>query len=384
MKLFDKKPKDENLSEAMALEKAHQDELVGEVDKKIAQSKIDLEDKLKKIESDSLAEEKILNENASLSKEDKKTQINELKLRRKSDLICAKKDNKSLIEKYKEERHNIIDPIMDYNLIPNPSRNISSVKKMKDFGDGKKWVNITIMCASVVGLLLLWLILSNTIPKVETFISTPQKVWDALIARINLGWYWEDVWMSFQRVLIGFSLAVVCSIPMAFLMAWFKTFRAIVDPWLQFFRTIPPIAIIPIMIAVFGTGEQPKYAIIFIAVFLSMTVTIYQGIRNVDLTLIKAAYTFGSKDRHIFMDVIIPSAFPFILTAMRLGVGAALTTLIAAEMTGASEGLGALIQIASGSNRIDVVMMGIVSIGVIGFTLDRILLVVEKLLTRWK
>lgn len=384
MNLNDNKSNGNNVDEALALKKAHENELIAEVDEKINQAKIDLEAKLQKIQTDSLNEEQILLADNNLSPKDKKTQLSELKLRRKSDLICAKKDNKSLIEKYKEEKHNIIDPIMDYALIPNPSRNIKSVKKMKNFSDGKKWINITIMCASVIGLLLLWLILSNTIPKIETFISTPQKVWAALVARINLGWYWEDVWMSFQRVLIGFSVAVLCSIPMAFLMAWFKTFRAIVDPWLQFFRTIPPIAIIPIMIAVFGTGEQPKYAIIFIAVFLSMTVTIYQGIRNVDLTLIKAAYTFGSKDGNIFLDVIIPSAFPFILTAMRLGVGAALTTLIAAEMTGASEGLGALIQIASGSNRIDVVMMGIVSIGVIGFTLDRILLVVEKLLTRWK
>lgn len=384
MNLNDNKSNGNNVDEALALKKAHENELIAEVDEKINQAKIDLEAKLQKIQTDSLNEEQILLADNNLSPKDKKTQLSELKLRRKSDLICAKKDNKSLIEKYKEEKHNIIDPIMDYARIPNPSRNIKSVKKMKNFSDGKKWINITIMCASVIGLLLLWLILSNTIPKVETFISTPQKVWAALVARINLGWYWEDVWMSFQRVLIGFSVAVLCSIPMAFLMAWFKTFRAIVDPWLQFFRTIPPIAIIPIMIAVFGTGEQPKYAIIFIAVFLSMTVTIYQGIRNVDLTLIKAAYTFGSKDGNIFLDVIIPSAFPFILTAMRLGVGAALTTLIAAEMTGASEGLGALIQIASGSNRIDVVMMGIVSIGVIGFTLDRILLVVEKLLTRWK
>jgi NitT/TauT family transport system permease protein len=384
LNLNNNKSNGNNVDEALALKKAHENELIAEVDEKINQAKIDLEAKLQKIQTNSLNEEQILLADNNLSPKDKKTQLSELKLRRKSDLICAKKDNKSLIEKYKEEKHNIIDPIMDYARIPNPSRNIKSVKKMKNFSDGKKWINITIMCASVIGLLLLWLILSNTIPKVETFISTPQKVWAALVARINLGWYWEDVWMSFQRVLIGFSVAVLCSIPMAFLMAWFKTFRAIVDPWLQFFRTIPPIAIIPIMIAVFGTGEQPKYAIIFIAVFLSMTVTIYQGIRNVDLTLIKAAYTFGSKDGNIFLDVIIPSAFPFILTAMRLGVGAALTTLIAAEMTGASEGLGALIQIASGSNRIDVVMMGIVSIGVIGFTLDRILLVVEKLLTRWK
>lgn len=255
---------------------------------------------------------------------------------------------------------------------------------MKDFGEGNKKVfTIIVICSIILGFVL-WFVLSNLIPKVAVFMSTPQAVWTALIARIQKGWYWTDVWASFQRIIVGFSLAAICSIPVAFLMAWFKTFRAILDPWIQFFRTIPPIAIIPIMVAAFGTGEQPKYAIIFLAVFLTMTVTIYQGIRNVDYTLVKAAYTFGARDQNIFLDVIIPSAFPFILTAMRLGVGAALTTLIAAEMTGASEGLGSLIQTASGLNRIDIVMMGIITIGIIGFTLDRLLLVLEKALTRWK
>jgi len=265
-----------------------------------------------------------------------------------------------------------------------PIRNYNGAKKMKDFGPGKKWLNILIICASVLCGLLLWWLLSTTIPKVAVFMSTPGAVWQAFVARIQKGWYWDDITASLSRVLIGYGLAFICAIPVAFLMSWYRIFRAIMDPWIQFFRTIPPIAIIPIMVAAFGIGENPKYAIIFIAVFLTMTVTIYQGIRNVDLTLVKAAYTFGARDRHLFLDVIIPSSFPFILTAMRLGVGAALTTLIAAEMTGASEGLGAMIQAASGVNRIDIVMMGIISIGIIGFTLDRLLLILEKLLTRWK
>ena len=151
MNLNDKKANSNNVNEALDLKKAHENELIAEIDKKIEQSKIDLATKLQKIQNDSLTEKSVLLANTNLSPKDRKTQLEELKLRRKSDLICAKKDNKSLIEKYREEKHNIIDPIMDYTLIPNPSRNIKSVRKMKDFGDGKKWINITIMCASVVG-----------------------------------------------------------------------------------------------------------------------------------------------------------------------------------------------------------------------------------------
>jgi NitT/TauT family transport system permease protein len=274
---------------------------------------------------------------------------------------------------------------LDPATIPAPSRNYNGTKKMKDFGDGKKWFNLAMIALSVVVGFLLWWLLSNYVKKIAYFLSTPQDVWKAFVARaITKNWYWTDVRFSLTRVFVGYGLAFVVSIPVAFLMAWYRPVRHGLDPWIQFFRTIPPIATIPIMVAAFGTGEPPKYAIIFLAVFLTMTVTIYQGIRNIDLTLVKAAYTFGARDRNLFFDVIVPDSFPFILTAMRLGVGAALTTLIAAEMTGASDGLGAMVMNASGQNRIDVVIMGIISIGIIGFTLDRLLVLAEKLLTRWK
>jgi NitT/TauT family transport system permease protein len=274
---------------------------------------------------------------------------------------------------------------LDPSTIPAPARSYSGTKRMKDFGDGKKWFNLAMIFLSVIVGFFLWWILSNSVKKVAYFLSTPQDVWKAFVARaITKNWYWNDVRFSLTRVFVGYSLAFVVSIPVAFLMAWYRPARHAFDPWIQFFRTIPPIATIPIMVAAFGTGEPPKYAIIFLAVFLTMTVTIYQGIRNIDLTLVKAAYTFGAKDHNLFFDVIVPDSFPFILTAMRLGVGAALTTLIAAEMTGASDGLGAMVMNASGQNRIDIVIMGIISIGIIGFTLDRLLVLAEKLLTRWK
>jgi NitT/TauT family transport system permease protein len=184
---------------------------------------------------------------------------------------------------------------------------------MKDFSDGKKWFSTLMVFVSVLVGFALWWILSTQIPKVAYFLSTPADVWKAFVARaITKNWYWTDVGVSLTRVFVGYGLAFVVSIPVAFLMAWYRPARHALDPWIQFFRTIPPIATIPIMVAAFGTGEPPKYAIIFLAVFLTMTVTIYQGIRNIDLTLVKAAYTFGAKDRNLFLDVIVPDSFPFI------------------------------------------------------------------------
>ena len=167
-------------------------------------------------------------------------------------------------------------------------------------------------------------------------------------------------------------------------MGWYPKIRKFLEPWIQFFRTIPPIALIPLVILAMGLGEKPKYTIIFLTSFLVMVVTIYQGIKEVDLTLVKAAYTFGATDRNLFLDIMIPAAFPFILVGARLGIATALTTLIAAEMTGTIYGIGARIQGAQQFMDVPIVLLGIITIGVIGYVLDWLLLFAEKKLTRWK
>jgi ABC-type nitrate/sulfonate/bicarbonate transport system, permease component len=257
-------------------------------------------------------------------------------------------------------------------------------RKLKDFGDGSKLTRTALMVASIVSGFLLWYLITLA-PSINTFLASPKQVYQALIAESSAnGRYFKDISISLQRVLIGFGLAFVCSIPVAFLMGWYPKVRNIVEPWIQFFRTIPPIALIPLVILAMGLGESPKYTIIFIAAFLVMVVTIYQGIREVDRTLIKAAYTMGATDRDIFIDIMIPAAFPFILVGARLGMAASLTTLIAAELTGTTFGLGARIQGAQQFMDTSVVLLGIITIGVIGFILDKLLLLVEKRLTAWK
>lgn len=258
------------------------------------------------------------------------------------------------------------------------------MRKLKDFSDGSKTVRTLMIISSLLLGLLLWYVVTKFFEKPAIFLSTPEAVVKVTIQRIQQGYYFGDVWASLKRVLIGYALGLGCAIPMGFLMGWYRVFRNMTEAWIQFLRTIPPIATIPIMVVAFGVGEQSKIAIIFIAVFLSSSITIYQGIKETDRVLIKAAYTFGARDSDIFLNVMLPAAFPYILVAARAGLAGAFTTLIAAEMTGATIGLGARIQIASGAARMDIVMMGIISIGVFGFLFDRIILLIEKRLTRWK
>ena len=115
-----------------------------------------------------------------------------------------------------------------------------------------------------------------------------------------------------------------------------------------------------------------------------MVINIFQGVQNVDLTMIKAARVLGAKDFTIFTKVVIPSSLPFILVGMRLGLASSLTTLIAAELTGAQLGLGQMIQEASMYFRMDIVLMGIILIGIFGTILDQIVSFLERRLTAWQ
>ena len=258
------------------------------------------------------------------------------------------------------------------------------MRKLKDFSDGNKKTRLILMTISIIGGFLLWYLIT-LIPTINTFLASPKQVWRAMLSEIAAdGRYFKDITISLQRVLIGFGLAFICSIPVAFLMGWYPKVRNLVEPWIQFFRTIPPIALIPLVILAMGLGEAPKYTIIFIAAFLIMVVTIYQGIKEVDKTLVKAAYTFGATDKDLFLDIMIPASFPFILVGARQGIAASLTTLIAAELTGTIFGLGARIQGAQQFMDTAIVLLGIITIGIIGFVLDKILLFIEKKLTKWK
>ncbi len=257
-------------------------------------------------------------------------------------------------------------------------------RKLKDFSDGDPQIRFTLMVISIIGGFLLWFLIT-LIPTINTFLASPKQVWAALLSESAAnGRYFKDISISLQRVLIGFGLAFVASIPIAFLMGWYPKVRNLIEPWIQFFRTIPPIALIPLVILAMGLGEPPKYTIIFVAAFLVMVVTIYQGIKEVDKTLVKAAYTFGATDKDLFFDIMIPASFPYILVGARLGMAASLTTLIAAELTGTTFGLGARIQGAQQFMDTAIVLLGIITIGIIGFVLDKILLLIEKKLTMWK
>ncbi len=240
------------------------------------------------------------------------------------------------------------------------------------------WLIISFLVA-----MLLWFFLSVNEKTARSFPFLPAII-ESLGTVISRGILAEDFISSMISVLSGFALGFVTAVPVAFLMAWYLPVRNILEPWIQFIRNIPPLAYVPLVVIAVGVGRKPQIIVIWLATFLIMTVTIYQGVRNVDETLLKAARVLGAKDKDLFVKVVFPATTPFILTAVRLGVSVALTTLIAAESTGASAGMGMRIRSFSNSFEVAPMLLYIILIGIIGITSEKIIKTLERKLTGWQ
>jgi NitT/TauT family transport system permease protein len=204
------------------------------------------------------------------------------------------------------------------------------------------------------------------------------------IELIRSGQLLVDLVASLSRVLAGFALGVTLAIPVGFLMGWYPTARGLIEPFVQFFRMIPPLAVIPLAIVTMGIGETPKVFVIFLAVFLSSVIATFQGVISVDKTLINAARVLGAKDGTIFRRVIIPASTPFILVGMRIGLGSAWATVVAAELIAAQSGLGFRMQQAELYYDLATIFVSLITIGILGLAMDRLLLALETRLTHWQ
>ena len=253
----------------------------------------------------------------------------------------------------------------------------NSTKKKVVISD-KLWLLISL--AAAIGL---WYVLSLGAKTGRSFPFIP-KVVSAVGTMIDRGAFWRDIKSSLTCVFSGFGLGFATALPIAFLMAWYTPVQKIIEPWINFIRNIPALGYAPLIVIIFGVGQKPAIILIWICTFMTMSITIYQGIKNIDVTLIKAARVLGANDFDIFLKVICPATVPFIITAVRLGLSAALTTLLAAESTGAQNGIGMRIRSLANSFDSAPMLMYIIMLGIIGLVLVKIVDIIERKLTAWQ
>lgn len=255
-----------------------------------------------------------------------------------------------------------------------PSKDVATRKSRTSLA--QLGLNVTTI---VLGIGIWW-----ALSKAGFRLPSPPEVAERAVDLAADGTLWQDVGASLTRVLTGFFLGSALAIPVGFLMGWYGWARGLLEPWVQFFRTIPPLAIIPLAIVLMGIGEQPKIFVIFLAAFLSCVISTFQGVVDVDKTLINAARVLGAKDGTIFAKVVVPASTPFILVGMRVGLGSAWATVVAAELIAAQEGLGYRMQQAQIYYELPTIFVGLVVIGVLGLIMDRTLLAIERKLTGWQ
>ncbi|TCL61881.1 NitT/TauT family transport system permease protein [Hydrogenispora ethanolica] len=244
--------------------------------------------------------------------------------------------------------------------------------------------NLTLNILAIVVFFGIWIFYTSVIAPKNFLIPSPFQVIGAGVEKWQSGLLLQHVVASMYRVFTAFCLAMIGGILLGFLMGWYRVVRGMIEPFVQFFRMIPAIALIPLFILYVGIGEPSKIIVIWLSAFLTIVITVYQGIKNIDPNLIKASRVLGAKNYDIFRHIAIPASFPYILVAARLGSAASWTTLVASELIAASRGLGYMVTEAGVYFQPAVMYLGIFLIGALGLIMDKLILFLEKKLAGWQ
>lgn len=239
----------------------------------------------------------------------------------------------------------------------------------------KKLINIIIG----LGLLLIaWeaMVLSGRYE--ASLLPSPLMVLKGIKELISDGTLFINIKASLLRFLAGYLSAVTLAVMIGLVLGWFKKIGDIFDPIFQVIRPISPIAWFPFIVLWFGIGDIPAIIIIFIAAFFPVLLSTIAAVRKMDKTYLKVAQNFGIKQPFVLTKIVFPAIFPNIVNGLHIALGSAWVFLVAGEMVGAQSGLGYLIIDARNSLRSDLLLAGMIMIGISGLLLDKVILLFEK------
>ena len=226
-----------------------------------------------------------------------------------------------------------------------------------------------------------WQMEAIWLPAPETvftrFMEVAQDGYQNVTLFENIGW-------SLLRVIAGFLLGSLVGIPLGYAMGLNNWFRGWFDPIVEFMRPIPPLALIPLIIIWFGIWETGKISLLFLAALWIMTIAARAGVSGVNISKVHAAYSLGASKFQILTHVIVPNSLPEIFTGARVAMGVCWGTVVAAELVAAEKGAGKMIIAASKFQQTDIVIMGIILIGIIGYSIDILMRKAENFLVPWK
>ncbi len=262
-------------------------------------------------------------------------------------------------------------------------------KKTVKFGDpstagqGRKWSILSIFIV-----LITWIVICELEIVPPLFWPSPWAVLKKFYVISVEGYRGHTLaghfLISLYRVMAGFLLGSILGVLLGITMGLSSIVRGLFDPIIELYRPVPPLAYIPIIIIWMGIGDGGKIMLLFLATFAIMVINARSGVRSVTVEKIHAAYSLGASRWQVLRHVILVNALPEIFTGMRVSMGVCWATLVAAEMVAATAGLGWMVLNAARYLRTDIVIMGVIVMGIIGYSFDLLMRLMEKKLIPWK
>jgi NitT/TauT family transport system permease protein len=237
--------------------------------------------------------------------------------------------------------------------------------------------------ASFVILLVVWEVLPSTGAINPFFTSSPSRIVKAAQWLFQNG-LWNDILVSLGEFILGMFLAILLGIFIGFMIGWYGTLRAIVEPYVNMLNATPRVALFPLLILWLGIGIESKIAAVFLGAFFPIVISVMKGVKTVDPELIKCARSFGAKDRQVFTTLTLPACLPFIVSGLQIGVGRGLVGVVIGEMLASQAGVGHMMAQASATFQTDKVFVGLVLLTGFGFVLTEIIKQIEKRFDSWR
>ncbi|MHA5047125.1 ABC transporter permease [Streptomyces sp. SD15] len=210
----------------------------------------------------------------------------------------------------------------------------------------------------------------------SSLVASPRQTLAAARELAGDGTLFNSIVASSRRILIGWGLGLVVGVPVGLLVGQVPVMRQLLEPYIEFFRFIPPVAFVTLAVVWLGIGESSKVVLIFYTAVFLVAVNTIAGVVAVNESKLRAAASLGAGRRQIVRNIVLPSTVPHIVTGARLALGNSFLTIVSAEIVAAQVGLGSLIWTSRNYGRIDWVFVGIITLGILGFVFDRVLRVV--------
>lgn len=271
-------------------------------------------------------------------------------------------------------------------------RSLSNEERVAFVQKKQKQSHCQNMMLSISGVLLFFifwelLALSGIVSK--QYLASPVEIIKLFAVKINNpnpdgAVIMVNILSSLKVSFTGFGVAVLIGIPLGWLMGWYRPIDSLVNPIFEIVRPIPPVAWIPLTIVWMGVGLRAKATIVFLSAFIPCVINSYTGIRQTSEVLINVGKTCGASNFTIFCKIGIPSAMTMTFTGLKLAIGNAWSTLVAAEMLAATSGLGYMILQGRNFARTDIIMLGVITIGVIGTIIISLFNCLENFVLGWK